>query len=135
MSDDQQRQDDEKKNDGASLLPVDASSTVTSEPLPNICRCGQRDRQPRLTNQIICAAIRFADGRIVRGHRHDACFKYASGWTPAVDWDGHVQGFIDARNQFVDRKEAMRIQIAAGIPSHDGGRMEDGLVLFSEDVY
>lgn len=114
----------EDQTDGAELTGQTIPDVEGTEPRP-------------IRNQIICAAIRFhKDGSIVRGHRHDACYKTAMGIPALRDYLHQAdQGFIDARNQFVDRKEAMRIQIAAGIPSHDGNRMEDGAILFSEDLY
>ena len=114
----------DEKDDGAGLIGQIASPLDETLPRPII-------------NQVICAAIRFyKDGTIIRGHRHDSCYKTAMVIPSLVDYLHQAeQGFIDARNQFVDRKEAMRIQIAAGIGSHDGGRMEDGLILFSEDLY
>lgn len=82
----------------------------------------------------ICAAVQFADGRIVRGHRHDSCFRTAEGWTPKPDNHGHVQGFITSRNRFVDRSEGARLQNAAGIESaHYRGPVNEEL--FSEDLY
>lgn len=82
----------------------------------------------------ICAAVKFADGRIARGHRHDACFITAAGWKPIPDRDGHVQGFMTSRNRFVDRAEGARLQNAAGIVSAQTGKpVVDEL--FSEDLY
>jgi hypothetical protein len=82
----------------------------------------------------ICAAIQFTDGRIVRGHRHDACFRTAEGWTPRPDIKGHIQGFITSRNRLVDRQEGARLQNAAGIISaHTQKPIIDEL--FSEDLY
>lgn len=84
----------------------------------------------------ICAAIKLKDGRIIRGHRHDFCFKYAM-QIPSFkdsDFDGHEQGFITSTNRFVDRREGMRLQIAAGVPCADPGGYR-GSVLVSEDLY
>jgi hypothetical protein len=53
-------------------------------------------------------------------------------WHPSMCRE---QGFVTSRNRYVDRTEAMRLQVAAGIPSACGGRMEDGQLLFSEDLY
>ena len=86
-----------------------------------------------MINQIICAAIKFADGRIVRGHRHDGCFLYAKGWTPKPDPKDHIQGFMDANNEFKTREEAGQIQRKAGIKSFMTGNYTD--FLFSEDLY
>lgn len=92
---------------------------------------------------IICAAVRF-DGKVWRGHRHPHAMQAmhdALSWTMTRKQmtEAHVdrdQGFITSRNRFVDRKEAMLIQLAAGIPSAD---TEDGAYcreeLFSEDLY
>ena len=91
-----------------------------------------------MTNQIICAAIRFTeDGTIIRGHRHDYCLKYAMEIPKLKTYNfaKAEQGFIDAENKFVTRLEAMDIQIAAGIPSFDGHELKSGYILFSEDLY
>lgn len=84
--------------------------------------------------ECICAAVEFRDGRIVRGHRHDACFRTAEGWTPKPDAKGCTQGFITSHNRFVDRTEGAKLQNAAGIVSaHTGQPIND--LLFSEDLY
>lgn len=87
---------------------------------------------------VICAAILMPDGYVIRGHRHNDCFRTAEGmrnvelqegglWIPATlryPNGGTVeQGFITSRNRFVGRKEARKI--------HDGA--DD--ILFSEDLY
>ncbi len=82
----------------------------------------------------ICAAIQFSDGRIVRGHRHDACFRTAEGWTPTPPREGHIQGFITSQNRFVGREEGANIQNAAGLKSAHHGGVING-ELFSEDLY
>jgi hypothetical protein len=82
----------------------------------------------------ICAAIKLVDGRIIRGHRHDDCFHTAGKWKASITFS--VQGFMTSQNRFVDRKEAMALQRAAGIPS---AMQSDyplrGDILFSEDLY
>ena len=78
----------------------------------------------------ICAAIQLADGRIIRGHRHDDCIHTAIKWK--APYFESVQGFQTSRNRFVDRYEGMRLQKAAGIESVCGAR---GDMLFSEDLY
>lgn len=95
----------------------------------------------------ICAAIRLPDGRVIRGHRHDGCIMYAKAmvdcearpsngggpeWHPSMCRE---QGFVTSRNRYVDRIEGMRLQIAAGVRSACGGKMEIGTPLFSEDLY
>jgi len=82
----------------------------------------------------ICAAVQFADGRIVRGHRHDGCLKYAADWTPKPELTGHVQGFVTSRNRFVNREEGAALQNAAGIDSAQTRKPVNGQ-LFSEDLY
>lgn len=82
----------------------------------------------------ICAAIKFADGRIVRGHRHDGCFTYAAGWIPKPDRTGHEQGFMTSENRFVGREVAMELQLAAGKTQPSGAPLV-GNILFSEDLY
>ena len=93
-----------------------------------------------MINQIICAAIKFPDGTIIRGHRHSDCFKTAM----SIPWleskyrmQQAIQGFISAENKFVDRLEAMDIQIDTGIPTADKKSIsyKKGYILFSEDLY
>lgn len=80
----------------------------------------------------ICAAVRLMDGLVVRGHRHHDCLR-AAGEMKRIPL-GAAQGFITSRGRFVDRREAMQLQLAAGIVSADeGGYRGDGL--FSEDLY
>lgn len=101
------------------LLPPLLSASTTAESEKEIC---------------ICAAVRFSDGRIVRGHRHDACFITAAGWTPKPARSGHIQGFITSLNRFVGREEGAKLQNAAGLRSaHHGGVINEEL--FSEDLY
>lgn len=94
---------------------------------------------------VICSAICLPDGRIFRGHRHADCIRTAF---ESVKWNGGVdpgehhwradmsgdQGFITSRNRYVDRKEGMRLQLAAGIESVAPGGYR-GKTLFSEDLY
>jgi hypothetical protein len=88
-----------------------------------------------IPEQCICAAVKFADGRIVRGHRHDACFITASGWTPTPDTHGHVQGFMTSANRFVDRSEGARLERSARRVSAWTLQPFDADILFSEDLY
>ena len=80
----------------------------------------------------ICAAIRLADGGIVRGHRHNHCIDtaIAMGLAP----HNFTQGFITSRNRYVDRYEARRLQDSAGIMSVALGGYRGGQ-LYSEDLY
>ena len=78
---------------------------------------------------IICAAIQDSNNRIFRGHRHHDAI-HAMSTRPG---DGKVvkEGFMTSTNRFVERKEAMEIQINAGLQSES----ERGIDLFSEDLY
>lgn len=86
----------------------------------------------------ICAAVRLADGYIVRGHRHNDCMRTAR---DRADANGSVytrpaQGFLTTRGRFVDRVEGLRLQLAAGIQSADPARGgEYQTQLYSEDLY
>ena len=101
---------------------------------------------PTKSNEIvICSAIKLPNGKIFRGHRHSDCIETAFKF---VSWNGGVvpgehhwtadmcsdQGFITSRNRYVDRKEGLKLQLAAGIDSvcPSGYRVSD---LFSEDLY
>ena len=88
---------------------------------------------------IICAAVRF-NGKVWRGNRHIhaiAAMHDELSWTmnrkelceAKIDTE---QGFITSTNRYVDRKEGLAIQIAAGIPCFRG---EYGNELYSEDLY
>lgn len=81
---------------------------------------------------VICAAINVS-GVIIRGQRHHNCLAVMRDW-PTLPSAPIVQGFITSRNRFVDRQEGQRLQLAAGIPSHDPGGYR-GDALFSEDLY
>lgn len=83
---------------------------------------------------VICAAVRANDGDVFRCHRHHDGLRALRdrGLEPAPR--AQAQGFITSRNRYVDRGEALRLQLAAGIASHDpnGYRPPD---LYSEDLY
>lgn len=79
-----------------------------------------------------CAAIRFADGAIIAGRRHDVCIKSAV----ALELTRHdvaeaTQGFMTTRGRFVDRVEGWDLAIAAGIVTNKSTTK----CLFSEDLY
>lgn len=78
----------------------------------------------------IVAAVRGADGQIVRCLRH---YQGLMVLNEAQRTDT-TQGFITSRNRFVDRHEGMRLQLAAGIASVAEGGYR-GHTLFSEDLY
>lgn len=83
---------------------------------------------------IICAAVVATDGSIYRGHRHNNCLELIYELGKKQRPDHEAQGFITSENRYVDRKEAYKIQRAAGIPSasEDGYQGTD---LYSEDLY
>lgn len=89
---------------------------------------GYRDKEI-----VICAAVVAADGRIFRGHRHNNCLDLMYQLKVKQRPDHEAQGFITSRNRYVDRKEGLRIQKTAGIPSNEPGGYTNEL--YSEDLY
>jgi hypothetical protein len=79
----------------------------------------------------ICAALKLANGYIIRGHRHDDCIKNAI--ARKAEADGHIQGFLTTHERFVTRQQGARLQRAAGRVSVNTGAFTD--FLFSEDLY
>lgn len=82
---------------------------------------------------VICAAIKFKCGKIIRGHRHGDCVTgstYRDEEKP--DTKGAIQGFITSMNRFVTREEGRKLQDAAGIKSVQNYIAD---TLFSEDLY
>lgn len=90
----------------------------------------------RLPRQIVCAAIKLTDGRVICGVRHfDELMRMS---LPEEIEEAHKvlkdhdQGFVDNRYQYLDRNEAWKIAEAAGqikgTPPCPG-------CLFSEDLY
>lgn len=90
------------------------------------------DRQNR--EIVICAAVVAEDGRIFRGHRHNNCLALMAELKLHQRKDHEAQGFITSRNRYVDRKEGMKLQLAAGIKSADPAGYQ-GNELYSEDLY
>ncbi len=82
----------------------------------------------------ICAAIRSAEGMIVRGQRHHDCMRAAEALGLTPDHHDDAQGFITSANRYVDRRIGRILQDNAGIPSasREGYRYN---ILFSEDLY
>lgn len=88
----------------------------------------------------ICAAVKLDDLTVI-GHRHGDAMEKAISMKEWQEENGRVfrggeliQGFITSRRRFVDRKEALRLQRAAGVESvAEGGYRGD--ILFSEDLY
>lgn len=82
------------------------------------------------------------DGEIIHGHRHNNCYDVVRARPAAKTEDGRLdivqadQGFVTSAGRFVEREEAMQIQMASGRPSrcsNDGSYQ--GTILFSEDLY
>ncbi len=107
----------------------------------------QRVPEPLIVRQAerevcICAAIRLADGRVFRCHRHADGIRMVAelvDYQVAGSWDAvhlatHEQGFVTSRNRYVGREEGLSLQKAAGIESacKSGYRKRE---LFSEDLY
>ena len=63
---------------------------------------------------VICAAIKDDYNRIIRGHRHHDCIRTLRDMPNGLERTFN-QGFITSTNRFVERKEAMQIQIKAGL--------------------
>ena len=85
----------------------------------------------------VCAAIKLVTGEVVRGRRHDDCFKivFSRDGEKSAHWNA-IQGFITSIGRFVDRIEGMIIQRETGIPSKFNITGEYiGDELFSEDLY
>lgn len=83
--------------------------------------------------QVICAAIMFDDGTVIRGHRHHDCLRTAGNIPIDFRPKGKPrQGFLTSFNSFVERVEAREIQERAGIASKRGFYQHE---LYSEDVY
>jgi hypothetical protein len=124
--------------------PVESQPTPEKLPDNHICAAtyGEgwndcHDAFTRLSNPsaeleiVICAAIKLADGLIVRGHRHGDCIHNLNRRPDFRNeqYHGHIQGFITSKNRFVTREEGRKLQDAAGIPSaeKDGGYRGDTL--------
>lgn len=92
----------------------------------------------RLSEIVICAAIRMHDGYVVRGHRHSDAMRTASEIPAYKDHRPYSgdQGFVTSRGRYVGRVEACKLQKAAGIKSVLAG--VDAYLhgeLYSEDLY
>lgn len=88
----------------------------------------------RLPRQIVCAAVKLKDGRVICGVRHFDVLMRAmidSIGKPDKVLPGAEQGFVDNDYLFLDRNEAWKVAEAAGqirSPTVQG-------CLFSEDLY
>lgn len=83
---------------------------------------------------VICAAVIADNGKIFRGHRHSDCLNTMRGCKLKYTFNAENQGFITSKNRYVNRKEAQKLQKAAGIPSADRDGYQ-GNELYSEDLY
>ena len=83
----------------------------------------------------ICAAVKATNGLIFRGHRHADCFDMIVKRKMIILKAEDAQGFITSKNRFVDRKEGLRLQLEAGIKSHEKDDYINMYGLFSEDLY
>lgn len=85
----------------------------------------------------ICAAIQMPDGYIVRGHRHNDCFRTISGIPryKGINLESLEDGFMTTRNRFVNRFIAKQLQDLAGIKSVDKNNNQSEKILYSEDLY
>jgi hypothetical protein len=84
----------------------------------------------------ICAAVKTAEGRIIRGHRHDGAIITAGNMgLKLASYDEDQQGFVTSRGRYVNRTEAAALQRAAGIRSIDERHIDFPDELFSEDLY
>lgn len=83
-----------------------------------------------LPRQVVCAAIKNTrTGMIVCGPRHHHCIRLAHDL--GICSDGWVQGFVDQKNEFMTREEAM-------VLAKERGQIRGqtrGSGLFSEDLY
>lgn len=82
-------------------------------------------RQEAVEEKIICSAIKTPKNVIIKGHRHNDCFRTAKGISTISEHDIKFsqQGFINSKNEFVTREEAHKIYY--GVEGK----------LFSEDLY
>jgi len=84
---------------------------------------------------IICSAIQYKCGMLIRGHRHYDCIRNANERQNPPDAKGAIMGFMTSENRFVERKEGAEIQRVAGIKSVWTKDGTIGKILFSEDLY
>lgn len=90
----------------------------------------------------ICAAVKWKD-KIWFGHRHSNALIAMNDEISyellrkqfLEEKEKPIQGFITTKNRFVDRKEAYKIQIAAGVKSKLKHLPYLGQELYSEDLY
>lgn len=81
---------------------------------------------------LICSAVLMPDGYVVRGHRHNDCFRTIDGMPRyfGVRITAKMQGFMTSENRFVNRADALVIFQA------NGGELKlGGNTLTSEELY
>lgn len=85
-----------------------------------------------LPRQVVCAAIRHKGGRIICGPRHHHCIRLAHDLgIYSNEWE---QGFVDQKNEFMTREEAMELAKERGqVQRYSIG--EHQTALYSEDLY
>ncbi len=90
------------------------------------------DTSPSRIEVPSCAAIKFMDGVIIAGRRHDVCIKAAvTCGRNRDDIANAIQGFMTTSGWFVDRSDAYKLAVAAGIVIDRPGSH----ILMSEDLY
>lgn len=87
-----------------------------------------------LPRQVVCSAIRNSKGLVICAPRHHHCttLAHALGVYEASREDGWEQGFVDQKNRFLTRAQALKLAKKRGqVQRRTGG----GAILFSEDLY
>lgn len=101
---------------------------------PGVERSHQTERLWPDDEVVICAAVLSDDGQVLRCHRHHDGLRALADRELAPAEHERAQGFVTSRNRYVDRTEAMQLQLDAGIESAAPGGYR-GETLFSEDLY
>ena len=73
---------------------------------------------------IVCAAVQFPDGKVIRGYDHAGCYDEA--FRLGVLAGNSKEGFIDGSGEFVDRRDALVIALKAGQLKEE---LEEGTVV------
>ena len=89
--------------------------------------------------RVVCAAVLYADNRLILGPRHFDPTMHAQ-WDAIIyaNYAGLIdeQGFIDQHGVFMNRQEAWKVAEAAGqILYRCGGDTYNGGTLYSENLY
>ena len=93
------------------------------------------NRRPEEKEVVIAAAVKADDETIfsIEGKRHHEIFQDIREAGKALLIRQDQQGFVTSTGRYVDRKEALEIQKAAGIESVDKDGYRDQL--YSEDIF